>query len=51
MRRSTPTCTAASPMPGAAYMVSSMFAAKLRTSSSTVSTAAIACGELGLAVS
>ena len=38
MRRSTPTCTAASPMPGAAYIVSSMSFRKARTLSSTVST-------------
>ena len=36
--RGTPTCTAASPMPGASYIVSSMSSMSLRISSSTFST-------------
>ena len=39
-RRGTPTCTAARPTPGAAYMVSSMSSASLRTSASMRSTGA-----------
>src|SRR4029077_15586830 len=37
-RFSTPTCGAARPMPGAAYMVSSISSMSWRTSASTVST-------------
>ncbi len=47
MRFGTPICTAASPMPGASYMVSSMSSMILRTASVTSVTGGETCRNIG----
>jgi hypothetical protein len=47
MRRGSPTWMAASPIPGASYMVFSIRSMKRRAASSTPSTAALFCRRIG----